>query len=302
MNMKIVSIIAIFYATFSAQAQLNPFLGIVPLDACDFSDSCAYVVIPNSSTNIWVRGESQKSILTSTGGVMITDSVNSYPNETNATFEIHWPSWNQYPLSLIMSFHHSMDSDSLLDGGIIEVSRDYGATWINVIDDQTNMLFLSNELYTSTDTLYTGEKGFSGTYTDRYTELEWVWIFPIKDLPTDTMYYRFRFISDTVNSGKEGWMISDISFSFVDLGSGIEELTLFDFTIAPNPSNGLIEINSSSEVEKAILRDVTGNIVQTELLGNKKVLNYSGLSKGNYFLQLQSSDQHLSQVKHLIID
>jgi hypothetical protein len=201
---------------------------------------------------------------------MITDSVFTYPNGTNASFEIHWPAWNQYPLSLIMRFHHSMDSDSLLDGGIIEVSRDHGTTWTNVIDDQTNMLFLSNELYTSTDTLYTGEKGFSGTYTDHYTELEWVWVFPIKDLPTDTMYYRFRFISDTVNSEKEGWMISDISFSFVDLGSGIEELTLFDFSVAPNPSNGLIEINGSSEVEKAILRDVTGNIVQTELLGNKK--------------------------------
>ena len=299
--MKIILTLAILFAAFNMHAQLSTFLGIFPLDECDFSDSCEYIEIPNSSSNIWVRGESQKSILTSPGGVMITDSVYSYPNETNASFEIHWPSWNQYPLSLIMSFHHSMDSDSLLDGGIIEVSRDYGATWTNVIDDQTNMLFLSNELYTNSDTLFTGENGFSGTFVDRYTEIEWVWMFPIKEFPTDTMYYRFRFISDTVDSAKEGWMISDISFSFVDLGSGIDELALFDFSIAPNPSNGWIEINSSFELEKAILRDLTGNIVRSEMLENKKVLNYSGLSKGNYFLQLQSSDHHLSQVKHIII-
>jgi hypothetical protein len=300
--MKITLTLATLFAAFNMYAQLSTFSGIFPLDECDFSDTCEYVEIPNPSSNMWVRGDSQKSILTSTGGVMITDSVNSYPNETNASFEVHWPAWNQYPLSLIMSFHHSMDSDSLLDGGIIEVSRDYGATWTNVIEDQSNMLFLSNELYTSSDTLFTGEKGFSGTFVDRYTEIEWVWMFPIKEFPTDTMYYRFRFISDTINNQKEGWMISDIAFSYADLGTGLEERVLFDFSIAPNPSNGLIEVSSPSEVEKAILRDLNGNTVQVELLGNKKVLNYSGLSKGIYFLQLQTSDDRLSQVKRLIID
>jgi hypothetical protein len=300
--MKITTLLALFFTAFHTYAQLNPFLGIVQLDACDFTDTCTYVVIPEPSNNLWLRGNSQKSILTSSGGVMITDTVNIYPNGANASFEIHWPSWNQYPLSLIMSFHHSMDSDSLLDGGIIEVSRDYGTTWTNVIEDQTNMLFLSNELYTSADTLFTGEKGFSGTFVDRFTEIEWVWMFPIKDIPTDTMYYRFRFISDTVNNQKEGWMISDISFSYADLGSGIEELTAFDFSIAPNPSNGFFELTTSSKVEKAILRDLNGNIVQVELIGNKKVLNYSGLSQGIYFLQLQTSDDRLSQVKRLIIN
>jgi hypothetical protein len=97
-------------------------------------------------------------------------------------------------------------------------------------------------------------------------------------------------------------MISDIAFSYADLGTGLEERVLFDFSIAPNPSNGLIEVSSPSEVEKAILRDLNGNTVQVELLGNKKVLNYSGLSKGIYFLQLQTSDDRLSQVKRLIID
>jgi hypothetical protein len=97
-------------------------------------------------------------------------------------------------------------------------------------------------------------------------------------------------------------MISDIAFSYADLGTGLEELSLFDFSIAPNPSNGLIEVNSASEMEKAILRDLNGNIVQVDLLGNKKVLNYSGLSKGIYLLQLQTTDQRLSQVKRLIID
>ena len=291
-----------FFVVFSMDAQIDPFLGIVPLAECDFSDTCMYVVIPDPSNNLWVYGESQKTSLSHVGKVLITDSVQSYPNGTNASLEIHWPTWNQYPLSLIMGFHHSMHSDSLHDGGIIEVSRDYGATWTNVIEDQTNMLFLSNELYTSNDTLYTGEKGFSGSFSDRYTEIEWIWLFPIKDFPTDTMYYRFRFISDTIDQTKEGWMISDLTFSFADLGSGIEEVALFDISITPNPSNGWIAINSSSEVERAILRDLNGNVVHTELLDNKKVLNISGLSKGLFFLQLDSSDHRRSEIKRFIID
>jgi hypothetical protein len=281
---------------------MDPFLGIVQMDACDFTDTCAYVVIPDPANNLWVRGESQKTILTHNGKVMITDSVYTYPNGSNASFEIHWPAWQQYPFSLILGFHHSMDSDSLLDGGIIEVSRDYGLSWTNVIEDQTNMLFLSNELYTNTDTLFTGEKGFSGTFVDRFTEIEWVWMFPIKDIPTDTMYYRFRFISDTMDNTKEGWMISDITFSYADLGSGIEEVSLFDFSFAPNPSNGQIQLNSSFDIQKAIVSDVNGHVFTLELDETKKVLNNSGLSKGIYFLQLQTSNNRWSQVKRLIID
>ncbi len=300
--MKTSFFVCMFFSVFNLVAQIDPFLGIVPLAECDFSDTCMYVFIPDPSNNLWEYGESQKTALTHPGKVLITDSVYSYPNEANASFELHWPAWNQYPLSLIMGFHHSMESDSLQDGGIIEVSRDYGISWTNVIEDQTNMLFLSNELYTSADTLFTGEKGFSGTFSNRYTEIEWIWLFPIKEFPTDTMYYRFRFISDTVNSAKEGWMISDLTFSFADLGSGLEELNSFDFVFGPNPSNGLIQLDCPTSIQKAILSDLTGGIVSTVLLDNKKVLNYSGLSKGLYFLQLESSDHRRSEVKRLMID
>lgn len=300
--MKITAFLVTFVLSIHLNAQMDPFLGIVQMDACDFTDTCAYVVIPDPANNLWVRGESQKTILTHNGKVMITDSVYTYPNGSNASFEIHWPAWQQYPFSLILGFHHSMDSDSLLDGGIIEVSRDYGLSWTNVIEDQTNMLFLSNELYTNTDTLFTGEKGFSGTFVDRFTEIEWVWMFPIKDIPTDTMYYRFRFISDTMDNTKEGWMISDITFSYADLGSGIEEVSLFDFSFAPNPSNGQIQLNSSFDIQKAIVSDVNGHVFTLELDETKKVLNNSGLSKGIYFLQLQTSNNRWSQVKRLIID
>jgi hypothetical protein len=301
--MKKLILFGFAWLSISSQAQITPFQGIFQLDQCDFTAPCPYVVIPNTPNNLWVRDTSEKIILAHSGDVMITDTLHNYPTGTNSSFEIHWPTWNNYPLSFIMSFHHSMDSDSLLDGGIIEVSRDYGATWTNVIEDQTNILFFSNELYTSVDTLFTGETGFSGSFQDRYTEIEWIWEFPIKQMmPTDTMYYRFRFISDAVENNKEGWMISDIQFSFADLGSGIEELGLFDFSLYPNPSNGTIHIDCSLNMEKAFLRDLNGNLVSSELIATKKVLNYSGLSKGIYFLQLQSADQQLSRIKRLIID
>lgn len=287
---------------FSSQAQIDPFLGIVQLDQCDFTTPCTYIEIPNTANNLWQRANSQKSILTHTGKVMITDSTHFYPTSNESTFEIHWPAWNQYPLSLIMSFHHSMDSDSLLDGGTIEVSRDHGTTWTNVLEDQTNMLFLSQELYSSTDTLYTGEKGFSGTFADRFTQIEWIWMFPIKDMPEDTMYYRFRFISDTVDNQKEGWMISDITFSYADLGTGIPELDAFDFSFSPNPSNGMIQLECTTEAKSAVLSNLNGEVISEEILEHKKVLNYSGLSKGIYFLRLSTADGNYSRTKRIIID
>jgi hypothetical protein len=300
--MKHLLLCAILSAVNFAQGQIDPFLGIVPLDQCDFSTPCSYIEIPNTSNNLWQRTESQKSILSHVGPVMITDSVHPYPNDNISSFEIHWPAWNQYPLSLLLSFHHSMDSDSLMDGGIIEVSRDHGATWINVIEDQTNMLFLSNELYTSADTLFNGAKGFSGTFADRFTQIEWIWAFPIKDMPVDTMYYRFRFISDSTDHQKEGWMISDLSFAFVDLGSGINELQAFDFSFSPNPSNGNIELSCPFDIERAVLSDLNGLIISEETTVNKKALNYSGLSKGIYFLQLCTSDGRRSQTKRIVIN
>ncbi|MFM6935774.1 MAG: T9SS type A sorting domain-containing protein [Flavobacteriales bacterium] len=300
--MKNLFLLTLLLGAFSSKAQLDPFLGIYPIGQCDFTSNCSFVVIPDSLTNIWERGQSEKTILTHTGPVMITDSVNNYPMGTNAAFEIHWPAWNYYPMSFIMSFHHSMDSDSLMDGGIIEVSRDHGTTWTNIIEDQTNMLFLQNHLYTSTDTLFTGEKGFSGSFTNRYTEIEWVWMLPLKDMPEDTMYYRFRFISDSIENNREGWMISDIQFSYADLGSGIEELSLFDLSVSPNPSNGFFEVQSKFEVKKAVISDLNGNIITSELTNTKKALNYSGLSKGVYFLQLQSNSNLWSQRKKIIID
>ena len=300
--MKKFILVGLALLSISTHAQINPFQGIVLLDQCDFTTPCSYIEIPNTPNNLWVRDTSEKIVLAHIGDVMITDTLNNYPTETNSSFEIHWPAWNQYPLSFVMSFHHSMDSESALDGGIIEVSRDHGATWTNIIEDQTNLLFFSNELYSNTDTLFTGEAGFSGTFQDKYTEIEWVWAFPIKEFPTDTMYYRFRFISDAVENNKEGWMISDIQFSFADLGSGIEEHSLFDFSFSPNPSDGIIQIDCPQNTEKALLSDLNGNLVSSEDLSNKKVLNYSGLSKGLYFLQLQTTDQRLSEVKRIIID
>lgn len=302
MTMKKFIFLMCLLTIFSMHAQIDPFLGIVQLDQCDFTTPCTYLEIPNTANNLWQRASSQKSILNHTGKVMITDSTQFYPTSNTSTFEVHWPAWDQYPMSLILSFHHSMDSDSLMDGGIIEVSRDHGTTWTNAIEDQTNMLFLSQELYGSSDTLFTGEKGFSGTFVDRFTQIEWIWMFPIKDMPEDTMYYRFRFISDTVDHQKEGWMISDLNFSYADLGTGIQELNAFDFSFAPNPSHGMIQIECATEANRAVLSDLNGQVKSEEILGNKKVLNYSGLSQGVYFLRLSTADGNFSRTKRIIID
>jgi hypothetical protein len=59
--MKITSLLTLIFTAFHTFAQLDPFLGIVQLDVCDFTDTCTYVEIPEPANNLWVLGESQKN-------------------------------------------------------------------------------------------------------------------------------------------------------------------------------------------------------------------------------------------------
>ncbi len=82
-------------------------------------------------------------------------------------FDLHVQ--NNIPNANLIEFWHKLDSDSLLDGGFIEVSKDTGLTWVNLlIEDSLNpqMTIMSENFYTFSDALYSGEKGFSGAVSE----------------------------------------------------------------------------------------------------------------------------------------
>ena len=97
-------------------------------------DASNYFYFPTSnSANIWQIGTPSKIILNSAYSpslALITDSINPYPINNSSTFEllIRTDDYTE------ISFWHRLNTDTLTDGGVIEISTDFGNSWQNVID------------------------------------------------------------------------------------------------------------------------------------------------------------------------
>lgn len=269
-------------------AQIDPYLGIIAVDSTDFSTPNPYVHV--NQNGLWQNGFSQKSFLQPNNPhkVLITDTLQNYSVNVEESFEIHWPVYPNSIFNFILSFDHSMDSDSSLDGGRIEVSYDYGQSWTDIYEDAlTNVAFNTDNFYAPSDTLFDGRAGFSGHFTQRHSVLQWVWILPLKSFPTDTMYYRFLFKSDSLENNKEGWMLENIHFAYADMPSGLSMTDAsFVFECSPNPVENELHISTELNEFTLAIYDINGYLLHQGK--NEKTLNLSGFSNSVFFVELTS--------------
>jgi len=78
---------------------------------------------------------------------------------------------------------------------------------------------------------------------------------------------------------------------------GLSELALGSFSIYPNPTEGLLQIELSGKVEGKVqlrITDMSGRLVQEQLLrisgGNRSTMDMSGLQSGQYMVQLTTAN------------
>jgi len=71
----------------------------------------------------------------------------------------------------------------------------------------------------------------------------------------------------------------------VNLPNNINEVKKTNYNIFPNPTNGLIKIETSEKIEKIIVLDITGKILK---ITNEVEIDLSDLKSGNYILQIHS--------------
>ena len=103
----------------------------------------------------------------------------------------------------------------------------------------------SQNLYTEKDSLSNGEYGFSGRSDGWIKTVFWRHVMLSKntDYTDDTLIIRFNFISDSIQSDKEGWMIDDIRLYSMDIGGGLEEPGLFkSLKLYPDPVSSFLNI------------------------------------------------------------
>ena len=268
--------------------------GIYDLDSCNFENTFSMIKLDTSMQNIWQIGQPSKQVFNSSysyENALITDSLSPYPIARNSYFDVVLP--NSYGPNLIISFKHRFHSDTLIDGGYIECSYDMGETWTNVVYDfivNHPDDFRSENLYTEYDTLKGGIPGFSGSSSSWIeTKLQWVFFYPVKANYADTFLLRFHFMSDSVQTNKDGWIIDDFLISYADFGSGISELDASNIQLFPNPTNNKLNFEKEISGQYKIC-DLSGRIVFEGKLSGQE-LDVQALQEGMYVFYLESKEK-----------
>ncbi len=312
-----VIILAIFFTKLITYSQTNEY----SWDTITFETPCQYLFIDTSNQNIWQIGEPNKIFFDTAFSVpkaIITDTLNPYNINNNSFFEMYIGSFNvfMYP-SIFLEIKHKFDTDTLKDGGYITVSYDNGQTWVNIIYDTLGVVCytpytpfyeeLKENLYSDADTLFNGEYGFSGNSGSWITtKFGWtICLTKSMNVIGDTMIIRFNFISDSIQTNKEGWMIDNIRLYSISPIGGISYTKNLPFKIFPNPmnENTIIEFNEFHRKIEFKIFNIQGLLIAQRNYKNCQSFNLerNDLTPGIYFLSIKA-DNNLIGIKKLIIE
>lgn len=281
-------------------------------ETINFENPSSMVWIDNAQdNNIWQIGTPQKEYFDEAYSVpyaILTDTLQNYGENIHSSFIVSVKDWSWFEGSpSILSFKHKFDTDTLSDGGYIDVSYDSGETWLSIIHDTTmfncewspGYYFLSQNFYADNDTLFNGKPGFSGRSDDWETaSFEWLYCLGVKDYYPDSLMIRFNFISDDIASNKAGWMIDDIKLQSFECSSVSENENTISSSIYPNPinSNSVLKIegwqNKNYDLE---IFDLNGRLVYSKFnMSSNFHLNNISFNPGIYFYQISTDNE----VKH----
>lgn len=214
---------------------------------CNFQTPCS-LVMPIGDSSAWQIGTATtpffSSFWTSSKGI-ITDPIGMYGINRHDSFDVHIS--NGAGVSVLFQFEHLFDTDSLSDGGYVEVSYDEGKTWKDLREPDT--VFAPIAVYTFSagfSPLPNGKLGFSGNSKEIITTAyHWDWVKVLKNAPPYT-YLRFHFISDENPDNKEGWMIHSMEVSYPQAGGFGNLSSDLGIKVFPNPSSGIYQIDAST--------------------------------------------------------
>lgn len=250
-----------------------------------------------ASNNLWVIGDPHKLYLNHAylyldgGHALITDTINPYPINNYSFFQIkiinHTPTIAN---GFEFFFHHKIDTDTINDGGTIELSYDNGSTWVNAIEESSGSIFGAIQ-YTINDTIRSiGKPGFSGRFANLpYDPMSWrtsSFLIYSDQGVTDTVLVRFIFGSDSIYENRDGWMIDNLHVYALSNGISENNENLY-ISIFPNPTNDILRFNSDKKFNtpfEITVLDITGKIVfETKNVMSNEVLLPS-INDGIYFV------------------
>ena len=240
----------------------------------------SYMVENNpSAANVWQVCVPNKPIFNQAASpthAILTDSTGPYPVNDTSVFILKAyivPTPDDVPA---IGGWYKFDSDSLKDFGRIDISYDQGITWTDILSDTTIY-------WTTQKPVFTGR-----VYQWREFSASFMY-YPI----SDTVYFRYTFISDNIQTNQQGWMLDDIYV--VDHIEGIHnpdheaELSVF-----PNPSKDKVTISglNSRGLRDVSIFDLLGGLRLHQTLsdGNNQ-LDIASLADGAYIMRVNMRGQ-----------
>ncbi len=267
-----------------------------------------WIVLSPGQDTVWQVGLSRKQFLQEPpydSPVIITGTVDGYPPNLDESFTVAIP--ESYYSSLwpegIFSFYHRYQTDSPGDGGFIEISYDYGETWVNVLFDTNHIMSHFTGLYTGEDTLSGGVPAFTGSAGEWiYTELHWVWLALVKSSGSTIQgrpMIRFRFLSDSIDTDRGGWAINRMVFRGYDVSGSVDPTPDGRSLIYPNPATDYLHISFPVHRDQLFLTiySTDGKIALKKRLEGISSAGISRLNPGFYVYTLKQSNQVIDSGK-----
>lgn len=269
---------------------------IVPWGHLIFKDTLAlsplnsWITIPGSN-KVWEIGIPDKlGMNDSSDGLpaIVTGLHPNYPLNSGDYFTLEIPYryiWGEG----ILSFWHKYDTDSLKDGGLIELSQDGGNTWANLVNSRVGLRNIYNGLYSTKDTINGGIPAFTGKSGSwKKVELYWWWmaLTHAKSAGSSNGFVlRFKFISGPDSTPKGGWEISHFEFSGYDISGGMNDISNRDILVSPNPANDKIKLSITDFSRNLIFRLFNQSGIQLldiPIKMNSQDINIKDLRNGSY--------------------
>ncbi len=255
--------------------------------------------LPN---NTWQIGQPQKPIFNqafSDFGVLITDTINSYPTNNTSRFYLNQLPHIQWGI-LAVQWVQKLDMADGNDYGYIEYSIDSGANWINVFDSPYTYNFYGFNT-SNRHTLTNGDIVFSGIDTnwrDIWLCFDNSWLTSV-----DQFSLRYKFVSDSIETNQEGWMIDNFTVHETWFHT-VKEIQQEDYiSTFPNPANDRININVKKVnefhiIEEINVRDGHGKLMSHfENVPTQFFMDVSHYKNGVYFIEVKTNlDRSMTQI------
>lgn len=247
------------------------------------------------SNNKWQVGKPSKIIFDSSRTLyhaIVTDTINILPPSDTSVFILKQFNPFSFPVpSYVMAsmqFYYKMNKKPN-DIVKIEMSVDTGHHWINMLEEDTTydiQWYGNKPNFNDTNDIW---KQFHANYSQWFsTGYTGVNSYPIF-ADADTFQFRFTFITDSLSTNSEGWMIDDIFCSFLTPESNSSIISNQKSVLFyPNPITNSINLKRFnaflSKEEKIEIYTIDGRKVYEKNITGELNLKVE-LPKGNYILR-----------------